>query len=407
MVEFIHQLLTTKQFVPHGNCYLWNSGLVWFHAISDSLITVAYYSIPLLLLYFVRQRQDLPFPYMFRLFSAFIIACGTTHLMEVWTIWHPTYWLSGVTKLLTAIISLYTVSELIPVIPQAMALPSPAQLAAINHRLQHQIEEHERLAQLKDDFLSTVSHELRTPLTNIRMVSQMLDISLQQQGLESESNERVTRYLTILRDQCDRELELINDLLDFQRLSADTYDVEPQLIELQTWLTQMGETFLERAASQQRQLQIHINSPLPPLHSDAVALERIISELLNNACKYTPAGEKIWIQSQLIASAETETQPWVEIQVCNTGIEIQSDQLQQVFEPFYRVPQSDRWKQGGTGLGLALVHKLVTRLGGKVWAESGLGQTRFVVMLPCSQPAPLLELSHALEQSPANLREEG
>jgi two-component system NtrC family sensor kinase len=131
-------------FMAHGYCYLWKPQLVWLHLGSDFLIALSYYSIPLLLIYFVRQRKDLPFQGIFLLFSAFILSCGTTHLAEIWTLWHPDYWLSGLLKAITAIISLYTASELIPLLPKALALPSPAQLEAVNLELEHEITRHKK-----------------------------------------------------------------------------------------------------------------------------------------------------------------------------------------------------------------------------------------------------------------------
>ena len=128
-------------FIPHGHCYLWKPGLVGLHIVSDSLIALTYYSIPLTLIYFVRKRRDLPFDWIFLLFSAFIIACGTTHILEVWTLWHPDYWLSGFIKAITAAISLCTAILLVPLIPKALALPSPAQLEEANRQLEQEIKE--------------------------------------------------------------------------------------------------------------------------------------------------------------------------------------------------------------------------------------------------------------------------
>ncbi|WP_297075143.1 ATP-binding protein [Thermoleptolyngbya sp. M55_K2018_002] len=130
-----------SSFIPHGHCYLWQPGLVGLHVGSDALIALAYYSIPLTLYYFVRKRKDLPFNDIFLLFGAFIVACGTTHLLEVWTLWHPDYWLSGSIKLLTAGISLFTAKELFSIVPNALALPSPTQLEQANQELQAQIAE--------------------------------------------------------------------------------------------------------------------------------------------------------------------------------------------------------------------------------------------------------------------------
>ncbi|MEZ2304000.1 MAG: PAS domain S-box protein [Microcoleus sp.] len=154
--NFLNNLLFTANYIPHGHCYLWQRELVGLHIVSDSLIAFAYYSIPLSLLYFVHQRQDLPFRNIFWLFGAFIISCGTTHVMEVWTLWHPVYWLSGSLKLITALISAYTALVLIPLIPQALALPSPTQLEIINHRLQIEIAER-RKSEARYQILTEVS----------------------------------------------------------------------------------------------------------------------------------------------------------------------------------------------------------------------------------------------------------
>src|SRR5450631_4280099 len=107
-MDFLQRLFSTQEFMPHGVCYLWNPGLIWLHVISDALIALAYYSIPLTLLYFVRKRKDLAFDWMFLCFAVFIVACGTTHAMEVFNIWHPTYWISGVIKAITAFVSVVT-----------------------------------------------------------------------------------------------------------------------------------------------------------------------------------------------------------------------------------------------------------------------------------------------------------
>jgi PAS domain S-box-containing protein len=144
MLEVLKNLFASGGFIPHGHCYLWRHGLVWLHVVSDLSIAIAYYSIPLALVYFVRKRVDLPYPRIFLLFGAFILTCGTTHVMEVWTLWHPTYWLSGFIKAISAVISLYTAVELVPLVPKALALPSPAQLEAANRELEREIGERKR-----------------------------------------------------------------------------------------------------------------------------------------------------------------------------------------------------------------------------------------------------------------------
>ncbi|MBW4559677.1 MAG: response regulator [Mojavia pulchra JT2-VF2] len=145
MSELWTTFFSSGPFIPHGHCYLWKTDLVWLHILSDAFIALAYYSIPATLFYFVRKRPDLPFYWIFLLFSAFIVACGTTHIMEIWTLWYPTYWLSGLIKAVTAIISVFTAVELVPLVPQALALPSPAQLEQANQELQTQVAERLRV----------------------------------------------------------------------------------------------------------------------------------------------------------------------------------------------------------------------------------------------------------------------
>ncbi|TYQ31357.1 histidine kinase dimerization/phosphoacceptor domain -containing protein [Pseudanabaena sp. UWO310] len=140
-MELIYELFDSRVFIPHGHCYLWNPSLVWLHILSDLLIAIAYYSIPISLGYFVRKREDLPYQWIFRLFSLFIILCGTTHLIEIWTLWYPAYWISGIIKALTAIVSIFTAASFAPLIPQLLALPSHSQLAAINIALEREIAE--------------------------------------------------------------------------------------------------------------------------------------------------------------------------------------------------------------------------------------------------------------------------
>jgi PAS domain S-box-containing protein len=144
LVEFLNSFFSINQFIPHGHCYLWRPELVWLHLLSDVLTGLAYYSIPVMLVYFVRKRRDVPFDWIFLMFSTFIVACGTTHLIDVWTLWYPTYWLSGFIKAITAFVSVVTALQLVPLIPQALALPSPAQLEAANHQLAKEIAERKR-----------------------------------------------------------------------------------------------------------------------------------------------------------------------------------------------------------------------------------------------------------------------
>jgi PAS domain S-box-containing protein len=253
-------------------------------------------------------------------------------------------------------------------------------------QLESQMAELQEINQLKDDFLNTVSHELRTPLTNIKMAIRMLELTLDQNdraavATESETNHTI-RYLKILREQCDRQASLINDLLDLQRLNANAYTIDLSTVYLQRFLPEIVENFQARAQEHQQTLQIDVAPDLLPVMTDATGLSRIITELVNNAIKYTPADERITVTVQRLKQTLSSTTPIVQFQIVNSGVEIPPTELPRIFDQFYRVPSADRWRQGGTGLGLTLVKKLINHLGGSIQVTSSQGQTCFTVELP-------------------------
>jgi PAS domain S-box-containing protein len=142
---FVKLLFTSGAFQPHGFCYQWNTGLVWLHVLSDLLIALSYFAIPIVLVRFIFKRKDLPFSWMFALFGVFIIACGTTHLMEVWNLWHAQYWLAGAIKAVTAAASIPTAILLARILPQAVDLPSSSQWIQANAALQKEVHERREL----------------------------------------------------------------------------------------------------------------------------------------------------------------------------------------------------------------------------------------------------------------------
>ncbi|MEM8502964.1 MAG: ATP-binding protein [Cyanobacteria bacterium P01_D01_bin.1] len=246
-----------------------------------------------------------------------------------------------------------------------------------------QVRELERVNTLKDDFLSTVSHELRTPVTSMRVALQMMGIALQQDcGIDEEELKepqiekgRIARYYSILNEECEREISLINDLLDLQRLDVGNHPMMIQPIDISTWLPSLVNSFRPRAINRQQELMLTINDNLPQLSSDLASIDRIMSELINNACKYTPPGHAILVE---VAGKSCLMQ----ISVTNTGVEIAEEERDRIFDKFYRVPSADPWKQGGTGLGLALTQKLISHLEGSITVNSGMNKTTFTVELP-------------------------
>ena len=245
---------------------------------------------------------------------------------------------------------------------------------------QAQVKELERLNRLKDDFLSTVSHELRTPMANIKMAVHMLDLTLRDLGMFKTQANPLDRYFQVLKDECQREINLIDDLLDLALLDSQKTPLNLSKVSLQSWLPKVVEPFLARAHNQQQRLEIEIADSLPTVKTDLSYLERALAELLNNACKYTPIGGRILISASVNSQGKLEDS--LVFRVCNLGVEIPVSEHDRIFDKFYRIPNSDPWKHGGTGLGLALVRKLIEQLEGTIRVESSLGKTTFVVQLP-------------------------
>lgn len=230
---------------------------------------------------------------------------------------------------------------------------------------QEQVQALERLNRLKDDFISTVSHELRTPLTSLKMALHMLQVA--------PAREKQAQYLSIAQRECQREIELINDLLDLQRLTAGAYALNLQTL---TWEALLGDLLLaigERARTKGQTFQANV--PLESsITTDPLLLGRILRELLHNAVKYTPGQGSIRLEVRVEANR-------TRIQVRNSQ-EIPAEELTRIFERFYRIPSHDPWKEGGTGLGLALVKQMVDQLRGSIEVNSSAGWTTFTLHLP-------------------------
>jgi signal transduction histidine kinase len=376
MIDGLRSLLSEDGFMPHGMCYLWRPGVLSLHLVSDALITLAYFSIPFTLVYFVRKRRDLRFQWMFVCFAVFIVACGATHAMEIWVIWHPTYWLSGGIKAITALASVPTAILLIKLVPQAIRLPSPAHLEAANADLQREIierthaekeVERQRLALAQsnaeliaanaelESFSYSVSHDLRAPLRAIDGFSRAL-----LEDCADRLDEPGRDHLNRIHAATQRMSSLIDELLNLSRLSLAAMQTE--IIDVSALARSVvGEL---QAAQPKRHIEVRIVDGLEA-SADPGLVRVALENLLSNAWKFTSGRACAHIEF-----GQTVADGTLAFYVRDDGAGFDPAYAGRLFGAFQRL--HDVTEYAGTGIGLATVQRIVQRHGGRIWAESAV-----------------------------------
>lgn len=384
-----------KSYTPRQECMYREAPVVWLHLVSDLLIGIAYFSIPVALVYFVRRRQDLAFHWMFWMFAVFILACGSTHLIGVLDLWRPMYKVDGLVKAGTAAVSIATAIMLWPLIPKALALPShatleqrvqerTAELAQTNRALTAARSQAERASRMKDEFLATLSHELRTPLQAVLGWAQLLQAPRTPQELE--------QGLAIITRNAQAQQKLIEDLLDMSRITSGRLRLDLTSVDMAEVVRESVASALPGADAKEIVVQSDLGQEPLLVTGDAARLQQVAWNLLSNAVKFTPRGGRVAVQLRRVESQ-------VELAVADDGQGIEPEFLPQLFQRFQQADASASRRHGGLGIGLALVRHIVELHGGTVRAESegaGKGAT-FVIRLPLC--APLAELEQVLPRA--------
>ncbi len=234
----------------------------------------------------------------------------------------------------------------------------------------------EKFNELRDDFISRISHELRTPLSNMRMALRM---SRQMPTLEKTQD-----YLAIIAEECEREIQLVDDLLNLRSFESATHTLSLESVDLRQWLPRIIQNIQPPDACEPK-LQIEGEEALC-VETDTFYLGRIITELLTNAYKHTSNPQTVLVQvGQLLLLGSGNGTPHTRVGICITitnQSQIPATELPHVFETFRQVTTSDRWRTSGTGLGLGLVKRMIEALDGVISVNSQGGLTQFSLWIP-------------------------
>jgi signal transduction histidine kinase len=383
-------------FMPHGMCYLWRPGLLWMHVTADLLTGVAYWLIPpFLLLLVLRARASfpgdpeggLPFHRVFIMFGIFIVACGATHFMSVWTVWQPVYWLSGSMKVLTAAASVATAVALPPLIPKALDLLRNAraserrrqeleaahvELEATNAELARLYEQLRAADRVKTDFFANVSHELRTPVALILgPVEQLLS--------EASATARDRERLRSVQRNAQSLLGYVDNLLEVAHLDARRPEPSYAHVDLPGLVRRVAARFHEYAM--QHGITFVVETPdLLGAQLDPAKVERILANLVSNAFKFTPDGGRI---RSTVSLTDGET---VVIEVADSGPGIRPELWSTIFERFQQGDEVAA-RFGGSGLGLAIAREFALLHGGSIEVgDAPEGGALFTVTMPQLAP---------------------
>jgi len=357
-------LINPSGLTPHGFCLSWAPGLVATHVIADALIGLSYFSIPLAIAAFVRQRPDIRYSWVAYLFVAFILACGTTHLWAILTLWFPAYGVEGVIKAITAVLSIATAALLWPLIPKIVALPSAkqleqvnatlaqrvaertAELEAVNGQLTEALADRTRALAQRDLLLREVYHRVKN---NLQIIDGML--AMQSRRLDDES---ARSALATMRGRV-YALGLVHHQL-MESTDLETFDIAPFLRELADNIVQGGST---------ENVELSVEAaPLPVGLDFAIPLGLIVTELVTNSLKHAFPDGKGRIEVSLVRLDDGR----LELAVSDNG-------------KGYAPGETKTGSLGGT-----IIEGLVTQLGGTMKVRHDKG-VRTEITIPGAAPA--------------------
>lgn len=395
LINDLGNWLIPQEFMPHGHCYLWDPSILWQSVLSNATVGISYYCITIALVFFVRNRKDLEFHWIFLMFSAFIFACGTTHFINIMVIWRPAYRLDASMMSITALFSAATVISLIKLMPQLLQIPSPSALRETINRLESEVnlrtqaetslrdlnaaldaqvlrrtqdltQSNQQLAEAKlelevklrkittinlelNNFAYAASHDLKSPLRGIDQLATWIEEDLQT-ALDPETLEN----LRLMRSRILRMDNLLDDLLAYSqvgRTEEETVEIDSLELVKDVWDLSAGTTQIKLATEN-----------LPTLKAAKAPLEMVFRNLIGNAIKHhDKTTGTVTVSAKRVAKA-------YEFTVQDDGPGIAPEHQQRVFVMFQTLKPRDEVE--GSGIGLSMVQKAVESVGGSISLES-------------------------------------
>ncbi|MGH6642700.1 MAG: ATP-binding protein [Bradyrhizobium sp.] len=391
MMAFFERLLNTSMYAPHGICLLWEPELIWLHVVSDALIALAYFSIPFALAIFVSKRRDVEFGWVFWAFAIFIMACGVTHVMSIYTLWVPIYGIEGLAKAATALASVVTAAVLWPLLPKLLALPSPSQLqqayAALEQEGRQRRGAEEMLQKFRDveatesqvrqaqkmeavgQLTGGVAHDFNNILTVITGTIEILTDAV-------KDRPQLASIARMIDDAASRGADLTQHLLAFARRQP----LQPRSVDVNGLMLDSAR-LLKPTLGEHIDIEPVLARQVAPALIDPSQLSTAILNLALNARDAMPNGGKLTLETRNVvldenyarANSEVTAGNYVMIAVSDTGEGMPPELLDKVFEPFFTTKEVGK----GSGLGLSMVYGFVKQSNGhiKIYSEVGHGTT--------------------------------
>lgn len=386
--------LLEQDFMPHGHCYFWRPDVLWMSVISDAVIALAYFSIPVTLLYFLRRRGGIPFPGMIALFAAFILLCGIGHILSIWTVWTPVYPLKAAENALTAVASLLTALAMIPIVPQVLAMRTVAEvekekLKAVDELMVTQalLVQNEKLASL-GALVAGISHEINTPVgigvtaaSTLQERTQTLKHLYDSGALTRSDMEGfvmvVDESSRLILNNLQRAANLIQG---FKQVSVDQSSNERRSFMLKAYVEEVLMSLGPKLKQAHHKIDVLCPADLT-VDSYPGAVAQIVTNFITNSLLHAyDEGAVGRLQFDI-----SQRDGWVTFVYRDDGRGIPAEHLGRIFDPFF----TTRRGSGGSGLGLHVVFTLVTQmLDGRIRVKSEPGRgVEFEIGFPVTAPA--------------------